>query len=75
MVGVGKTKPDVYLLAAEKFGCKPSECAVFEDGSFALETAKKAGFLTVGIHEPSQQNLETILKYSDVYIKEWCELL
>ena len=28
---VGKTEPDVYLLAASRLGIKPSDCTVFED--------------------------------------------
>lgn len=75
MVGAGKTSPDIYYLAAEKFGCQPPACAVFEDGAFAVETAKKAGFLTVGVYEPSQQNQDVIRKYADLYVKELSELL
>ncbi|MDY3909728.1 MAG: HAD family phosphatase [Eubacterium sp.] len=47
----GKEFPDVYIKAAEKLGCKPEECVVFEDIMPALRAAKKGGFVTVGVRE------------------------
>lgn len=40
----GKTKPDIYLQAAEYLGTRPEETLVFEDVIHAVRTAKKAGF-------------------------------
>lgn len=70
MAGAGKESPAVYLLAAEKFGAKPEECAVVEDSGFALQTAKEAGFLTVGVYEETEADQERVRKYSDWYIKK-----
>lgn len=75
MVGVGKTSPDIYHLAAEKFGTEPSECAVFEDAAFALKTAKEAGFLTVGVYEESEPAPESVKTYSVQYVTGFQELL
>ena len=45
------TKPDpqIFLLAAEKLGVRPSECVVFEDAESGIEAAKRAGMRCVGI--------------------------
>lgn len=50
-VGKGKNFPDVYIKAAEKMGCKPEECMVFEDIIPAMESARSGGFITVGVRE------------------------
>ena len=50
-VGAGKSRPDVFLAAAERLGARPPEIAVFEDSAFAARTAKNAGFYTVGVYD------------------------
>ncbi len=75
MVGVGKTSPAVYELAAEKFGTSVSGCVVAEDAAFALKTAKEAGFLTIGVYESSEPDQETVRRYSDWYVNNFKELL
>ena len=45
-VGAGKDKPDVFLEAMKRLGGNLAESCVFEDSFIALETAKKAGFMT-----------------------------
>ena len=68
-IGKGKDFPDVYLAAAEKLGLQPSECAVFEDSLRALETAKKAGFVTVGVFDKfSEGEAETVKARSDMFV-------
>ena len=52
-VGAGKNQPDVYFESAKRLGCEPGEAAVYEDALYAAETAKKAGFYTVGVYDES----------------------
>lgn len=52
-LGVGKSRPDVYLEAARRLGAEPGEIAVFEDALYAARTAKEAGFYTVAVAEPA----------------------
>lgn len=52
-IGVSKDRPDLYLLAAQRLGAAPEDCAVFEDALYAARTAREAGFYTVGIFEES----------------------
>ena len=70
MTGVGKSSPAVYELAVEKFGASVSGCVVVEDAAFALRTAKEAGFLTIGVYEPSEPDQETVRRYSDWYVQK-----
>ena len=41
---ITRTKPDpqIFLLAAERLGVKPTECVVFEDAESGIEAAKRA---------------------------------
>ena len=72
-VNRGKDHPDIYLYAAQSLGCMASECVVFEDVPQALQTAKTAGFYTVGIldevtKEDSQPFAdECIVSFEEVY--------
>ena len=61
-VGVSKYEPDIYLRAAERLGCAPGECMVFEDAPYAAETAKNAGFQVCGVLEPAYAEGEALLR-------------
>ena len=41
--GRGKPEPDIFLLAAERMGIKPTECVVFEDATPGIQAALAAG--------------------------------
>ncbi|MGY3589936.1 HAD superfamily hydrolase (TIGR01509 family) [Bradyrhizobium sp. USDA 4341] len=49
MVARGKPHPDIFLLAAEKLGAKPSECLVIEDSAGGIKGAVAAGMSTIGL--------------------------
>lgn len=75
-VGVGKNKPDVFYMAANKLDADISEIAVYEDADFALITAKEAGFYTIGIYDESfKDKRKDIELISDIYIESFKELL
>ena len=69
-IGVGKERPDVFLAALEVLGTPLGETAVFEDSALALETAKRAGFVTVGVYDPHQLSQDRLCAASDIYLKE-----
>lgn len=48
-VKVGKPAPDIFLLAAEKLGVAPDECAVAEDSKNGILSADAAGMLPIFI--------------------------
>jgi beta-phosphoglucomutase family hydrolase len=45
----GKPDPQGYLLAAERLGAAPEECAVVEDAPGGVEAAKRAGMRCIGL--------------------------
>jgi len=68
-IGAGKTKPDIYLAAAEHMGTLPEDTWVFEDALYAIRTAKKAGFRTVGVYDASSmEDMEEIKSICDIYL-------
>ena len=75
-VSCGKSQPDVYIKAAEKMNLEPNECAVFEDILVGLVSAKKAGFLTVGVYDVASEKNEMYMRSTaDIYIDSFSELL
>lgn len=54
-VGAGKTRPDVFLAAAEYLGVQPEHCLIVEDSLHAIETAIQAGFVTAGVYDESSR--------------------
>ncbi len=75
-INIGKTEPDIYLLASERIGFKPHECIVFEDIIEGIRSAKKANFITCGVYDKSsEQDTDEIRNIADYYIKSFDELL
>ena len=75
-VGKGKTQPDVYLEAARRMGSAPGDTAVFEDALYAAQTAKEAGFYTVGVPEASyEQDWPALAALADETIMDWRKAL
>lgn len=70
-VGRGKGFPDVYLHAAALMGLKPQECVVFEDILKGINSARSAGFCTVGVYDRSSAADEAaIRRASMLYVKD-----
>ena len=69
-VGAGKDKPDVFLAALDKIGTNLETTWLFEDSLKALETAKAAGFKTVGIYDKNTSGQDLIKEISTIYISE-----
>ena len=75
-VGVNKSNPDIYLLAAKRLGLEPEDCVVFEDISLGISGAKKAGCKTCAIYDDTNARYTDELKQiSDHYITGWKDLL
>jgi HAD superfamily hydrolase (TIGR01509 family) len=65
-VGCGKSRPDIFVLAAKKLDVAPSDCAVFEDVLQAVQSAKSAGMTVYGIYdEASKSDWELIKATAD----------
>ena len=75
-VGVNKSNPDVYLLAAKRMGVTPEECVVYEDIVAGITGAKKGGFTTCAIYDDTNANeTDTLISLADQYITSWRDLL
>lgn len=73
-LGTSKHRPDIYLLAAKALGTKPEETLVLEDSLYALQTAKFAGFRTVGVYDPlGELDQETLEKEAGQYVRNLSE--
>ncbi len=67
-VGKGKEHPDVFLMAHEYLGTEKDSTWIFEDSVVAIETAKEAGYHTVGIYDRFNFGLDRVKELSTVYI-------
>ena len=45
----GKPDPQIFQLAAERLGCKHTDCVVFEDAVLGVEAAKNGNMFCVGV--------------------------
>lgn len=57
-VTYGKPSPDIFLLAAQKLGCRPEECLVFEDSENGVRAGHAAGCFTVMIPDLIEPDAE-----------------
>ncbi len=75
-VGVNKSNPDVYLLAAKRLGLSPSDCIVYEDIEKGIIGAKKGGFKTCAVFDSSNaMEFEALKDLADDFIVDFTELL
>lgn len=51
--GVGKDRPDVYMLAAQRLHVAPEDCTVFEDLLVGIKAAKSLGMNVWAMHDDS----------------------
>ncbi len=75
-INIGKTEPDIYLLASERMGVTPEECIVFEDILEGICGAKKGNFTVCGVYDKSSaEDTDKIKQVADYYINSFEELL
>lgn len=72
-VGCGKDDPYIYETAQTFLTTKKSETLVFEDAIYAARTAKKAGFIVVGVYDKSENRQNELKSICDLYIKDFTE--
>jgi FMN phosphatase YigB (HAD superfamily) len=69
-LGVGKDRPDIFDHALSYLGTPKESTWIFEDSYIALETARRAGYHTVGVFDPNNTEFDSVEPFSDVYIGE-----
>lgn len=62
-----KSRPDIFLAAADITGGSPADCAVFEDSLQAVRTANSAGFLTAAVQDISEPQQDELRSSADFY--------
>ncbi|MBQ4087635.1 MAG: HAD family phosphatase [Clostridia bacterium] len=74
--GTTKSNPEIYIRAAEKMGCKVSECIFLDDNYGAVKTAKEAGMQTVAVYDDTSRDMEQEMRaLADRYIFDFRELI
>jgi len=74
--GYGKTRPDVFLLTAQKIDVPPQDCLVFEDILAAVKSAKSAGMSVCAVYDKTSENdWEQIKAAADYAIVDFNEVL
>ena len=75
-VGAGKKSPLVYHESAKRLNAAPVDIAVYEDALYAAQTAKEAGYYTVGVYDDSAaKSWTTIAEIVDEVILNWEEAI
>lgn len=67
----GKPGPDIFLLAAQRLGCLPADCYVFEDGINGVRAGIAAGCATVMIPDLFPPTEELRKSCAGIYPSLW----
>ena len=68
-----KTSPDVFLAAADLIYAIPEETIVFENSLYAVQTARKAGFVTAAVADVSESDQAELKQAADFYAESMSE--
>lgn len=75
-VGMEKRNPEVYPIAAQRFGVFPQDCILFEDAPHNCAAARAAGFTVVGVYDEFfGSSWDEVVKNSHRAIRSLEELL
>lgn len=74
-VGAPKTQPQIFRTAASRLHLGKRQIAVVEDSLHAVETAKAAGFFTVGVYDmASDKDWEKMQTTATVHVTDLLEM-
>ena len=69
----GKAEPQIYRQALACLGTDRTDTPVFEDALFALQTAKRDGFLTVAVRDDGEKRQEELKALADFYLESFAK--
>ena len=73
--GAPKSQPQIFQQAAQKLHLGRRQIAVAEDSLYALQTAKRAGFFTVGVYDNASQPVwPEICATATVHVQDLLEM-
>lgn len=67
-----KPAPDIFLLAAEKFGIEPADCLVIEDSVTGVTAAHEAGMRTIAVND--DEKIHGKLEEADLVVEGFSEI-
>ncbi len=70
-----KNQPLIWRNTAEKLGLEPQQCAAADDVAAALEGAKLAGLLTIGVPDALSGGIEKLKQTADIFVEDLGEIL
>ena len=71
-VGTGKSRPDIFVLAAKKLDVAPEDCLVFDDILAAVKSAKSIGMKVCAVYDKSsRQDWDEIQAIADYTITDF----
>ena len=74
--GMEKRNPEVYPIAAQRFGVEPQDCVLFEDAPHNCAAARAAGFTVVGVYDDFfEASWADVVKNSHRAVRNLTELL
>ncbi|MDO4563841.1 MAG: HAD family phosphatase [Clostridia bacterium] len=72
-VGRGKDSSVIFDAAAKHMRTLPHQTLVFEDALYAAVTAKKAGYVVIGVYDSHESRADELKKIADRYITSFEE--
>ena len=74
-MGMNKKSTDIYRIVSSKLNTVCENCVFFDDNIGALETAHRAGMVTVGVYDATSEDVISEMKsIGDKYIYSFNEL-
>ena len=70
-MNTSKSEPLIYISAAQYLSTNPRETIVFEDSLYALRTAAKAGFVTVGVADSGESDQKSLMAEADIFVENF----
>ena len=70
-LGVGKDSPFLFEEALSLLGTSRDKTYVFEDSFLALSTAKEAGFPTVAVYDPHEEDQVRLMNTAGCYLRDF----
>lgn len=73
-LGLKKYDINYYKTISEELEAKPKEIIFFDDASYALNLAKEADFIAVGVHDELSDEVDVVKEVSDYFIEDFSEI-
>ena len=73
-LGLSKENPVIFDTARASLGTERADTAIVEDSFFAATTAKKAGYIVVGVYDRFEKPAAELEALADAYVRDTREL-